>query len=392
MRYRTRREARQITQTSAPLPRWLPVVLSLVCFVLVGGGCVNRWLFERLPTPLLPPSAPPAGVGSLSAAACGGCHSAIFAEWSQTRMAKAMVDPIFQTDWQSTGKLYACLYCHAPLAEQRPDIITHLASLRPLEGGGTVNPTFDAALQLEGVTCVACHLRDGALVGPIPDVQAPHPIRVDPDFAGAAACVGCHQVPEPPLSDLNRPIADTHGEWEAWKAATGRTESCVACHMPAVERPIASGGPVRLGRSHLWHGAWDEATVRAGLDIAILPDASVVLTNRAGHNFPTADPARALSVTVTFFAGTLSSGTHALRSETAWIERKVKLPRLVDQGDTTLLPAEVRTIRFDPAGASSARIVVTFDRLKGLPHTRASATEPVTLVLLDETIALSEGG
>ena len=106
-------------------------------------------------------------------------------------------------------------------------------------------------------------------------------MHVDPDFASEERCRSCHELGEPPLSNLERPIEDTYAEWEAWKVATGRSESCADCHMPAVERPIALGGPVRRGRTHTFHGAWDDAMVRAAVDIRVEAGA-VVLTNRAG--------------------------------------------------------------------------------------------------------------
>ena len=86
----------------------------------------------------------------------------------------------------------------------------------------------------------------------------------------------------PPLTRLQRPLADTHREWEAWKQRTGRTETCTDCHMP--------------DRSHRFPGAWDPDLLRRGLGIEVEADDAevrVTLTNRAGHRYPSADPARA---------------------------------------------------------------------------------------------------
>src|SRR5687768_6222994 len=99
-------------------------------------------------------------------------------------MARAFVDPVFQADWAANDRLYACLYCHTPVATQREEVVTHLDSLRPIHGAGYANPSFDPSLQAEGVTCVSCHLRDGALAGPH-DVQAPHATVQDADFGSA---------------------------------------------------------------------------------------------------------------------------------------------------------------------------------------------------------------
>jgi hypothetical protein len=364
--------------------RIVGIAIVAVLAPFAGFGCVKQWLFHRLPEPLFGPSPAPAGLASVSAETCGACHADIYAEWRQTRMAQAWSDPVFRSDFGANHELYACLYCHTPLSEQRPFVVTGLSSLTPVTGAGTPNPSFDPALREEGVTCVSCHLREGALEGPFDGVSAPHPVRANPTFAAADRCESCHQLGEPPLSDLARPIADTHGEWAEWRGATGRTESCVDCHMPAVERPIATGGPVRSGRRHLWRGGWDSATVRSAVDVQLRDDGTVELTNRAGHRFPTADPARALGVTLI-----RSRGGREVGRETRWIERSVRQPRLVDEGDTTLAPGETRRLTFDVGDATEVRAIVVFDRLKGLPDTRSSAPEDPSLVLFDETVALA---
>jgi nitrate/TMAO reductase-like tetraheme cytochrome c subunit len=356
------------------------VVVAIALLALA----VERWLFFALPQPLLPEMNLPSGIGSLRAADCGACHATIYAEWASSRMAAAYTDPDFQADWTAQGSLYACLYCHAPLVEQRPERIVGLVSLTPIRGGGVTNPSFDATLRDEGVTCVTCHLREGALVGPFADTHAPHATRADPTLATDATCADCHQAAEPPLSDLRRPLIDTMAETAAWRSATGRTEDCLDCHMPPVERPLVEGGPTRPGRAHTWRGGWDEDTVRGALDLTVLADGSLQVVNRAGHGFPTADPARALVVT-----GWLRSADGGpLRTETHRIERSVRLPRFVDLVDTTLLPDETRVLRFDTTGATSIRVQVVYDRLAGLPHARAATADAGALVLLDTTRTL----
>src|SRR5690606_5034848 len=161
------------------------------------------------------------------------CHPTEYLDWSSTRMARARTDPVFVAEFEAQGEPFVCRACHAPLFEQQPDVVHGLWWVRPLVPRVSPNPAYRPELEAEGVTCVACHLRDGAMVGPREPVgQPPHPVVVDPTFRSAATCAPCHQLEAPPLSRLERPISDTHGEWEAWGALTGDPRSCVDCHMP----------------------------------------------------------------------------------------------------------------------------------------------------------------
>lgn len=350
--------------------RWgaaLVLVGALALGVLVGPGWARAWVFVRLPPMLFAPMAVPEGHATLSASGCAGCHAEIAEEWAGTRMGQAWMDPVFQADYQREGELYACRTCHTPLYEQQPERVTGLASLRPVRGEGLPNPDFDVSLQAEGVTCVVCHVRDGVVVGSITEVQATHPVKVDPDFGSAALCASCHQAEGPPLSRLKRPVADTVGEWERWRAATGREESCVDCHMPAVERALTAFTPVRQTRSHAVLGGWDDAFVASAIRIDAVArtqdGVSVTITNLAGHNVPTADPMRGIGLVARArVAGvTPASAPH-------WFERLVQTRTWVESGDTTLLPAETRTIRLRlpglPISLHAVEIAVVADRLR----------------------------
>jgi hypothetical protein len=328
--------------------RIVPLVLAFASLALLGPGCVRTWLFTRLPQPLLDPMEALPEVGSLSAETCRGCHPEIAAEWEGSRMAQAWTDPVFVADRAENHELYACAYCHTPLVEQRPEVATGLVSLKPIRAATEPNPRFDATLQAEGVTCVACHQREGAMEGPH-EVTAPHPTRVVPD--SDASCATCHQVPEPPLSRLERAISDTSEEHRAWKAATGRTESCADCHMPRVTRPLTPGGVERPSGRHTFPGAWDEGFVRSGLKIGeaapIGGRLTVTLTNLAGHRFPTSDPARALVIRARVGEDVRE----------VVVARRVRLPALVDEGDTSLLPGETRTLDLGPVGTEGGAVV-----------------------------------
>lgn len=352
----------------------LLLILGLVAAATsVSVGCLADRLFNNLAPLPIPNQAPPTGLASLSAESCQPCHTEIYEEWSSSQMGQSFQNPVFQADWQHQDQFYYCLSCHAPLEAQQPTLVTGLRGIDPPREISEPNPVFDADLQQEGVTCVACHLKDGALEGPH-EVSAPHPTRFVADFAGAERCERCHQIVPPPFpfSRSDRPLTDTHAEWKEWKEVTGKTETCTDCHMPQVERSSALGAPVRLGRKHTFPGGWDDDLVRAGLEVGEVryTDGRITLplTNLAGHRFPSGEPARSLIIAATIFDG---AGAKLDELETR-IERKVKLPVGKELGDNTLAPAEKRLVLI-PVSAEyvekigRVRVDVLFDRLANLP-------------------------
>jgi hypothetical protein len=285
----------------------------------------------------------------------------------------SFTNPIFQADWQHQNQFYYCLSCHAPLEAQQPTRVTGLSRINPLSEISETNPLFDSRLQHEGVTCVACHLREGALEGPH-EVQAPHPTRAVTDFASAERCERCHQIIPPPFpfSRSDRPLTDTHAEWKEWMKTTGRSESCTDCHMPKIERASAPGAPVRSGRMHTFPGAWDDELVVSGVEVGDirLVDGiiQVPITNLAGHRFPSGEPARALIIEATVY----DAAGELLEQLESRIERRVKLPVGAELGDNTLAPAAMRIVLIPVSvehvqKAVRVTVQVDFDRLANLP-------------------------
>lgn len=355
---------------SAPrLARRIPARATVLLLGLIFlAGCFADRLYRGLqPTPIAN-EPPPAGLASLSAQTCQPCHAEITAEWAESGMAKAYTDPIFQAKWAHEDNFYYCLSCHAPLEAQQPTLVTGLSKIAPPTAIEEPNPLFSAELQSEGVTCVACHLKDGAMVGPH-EVNSPHAVHVDPDFGEAKTCERCHQMPEIPFTRSDRPLTDTHAEWAEWKEVTGRTETCSDCHMPTVKRQSALGGPIRESRQHTFPGAWDDDFVRSALGIsepAMTADGlTFTLTNRAGHRFPSGEPGRALLIS----ASIQSKDGQEMALIEERIERKVRLPSGRDLGDNTLLPGEQRIISLGdalPRAAAKAVIAIKFDRLANI--------------------------
>lgn len=327
--------------------------------LLVGAAGFHHWAYLQLqPAPM--PALAPAPPTTLSADSCAACHVEIYEEWAASRMSVARTDAVFATDFEAEGSPFICLRCHAPLAEQQPQVDYSLLWFKPLIPLARTNPDHDPALEAQGVTCTACHLTEGGIKGRGIAEAAPHPV-VTTDIATLnEGCARCHQLDAPPLSNLVRPISDTVEEWRRWQEITGRKTQCTECHMPEVERPLVSGYPARTSHRHHFPGAWNDAYAASGLRITTptrtAHGVEVTLENLAGHNLPSGEPARAVLVEV------LGRGEPVLEV----IGREVHGYR--DVRDTSLRPGETRTLTLPYEADGTVDLVISFDRLHFLPE------------------------
>ena len=303
----------------------------------------------------IPFQAAPDGVAGISAEDCGVCHREIYEEWKSSYHAKAFTDPFFQAFWRKDEQIWVCLNCHTPVVNQQPFLINGLKGgsvSRPIK---EPNPDFDRDLQGEGVTCAACHLRDGVILGPYKDSLAPHPTRFDPRFLTTEICYTCHQVPGGPFQFYNGAPCSTHFEFEGnpW-AEKGYV--CQSCHMPEVTRAAATGGAVRKGRRHLWQGGHSPEMVKRALRGELTSDKalyapgetarfSLKLTNSgAGHKVPTGDPDRFFTISfkvVNNEGRVLKEKTHTIGR---WIIWK---PVIVELYGNRVPPLESRDYTFE---------------------------------------------
>jgi hypothetical protein len=216
-----------------------------------------------------------------------------------------------QTDRLDGASAESCLRCHAPLAEQQDRV-------RPGQRGGDVadaryaaNPSFDAGLQREGLTCAACHLRGWTRLGPrgvAPSLlSAPgYPRRELAIYERADLCLPCHQLP-PRVAVAGRPLLDTYREWLLGPYMP-RGIQCQHCHMP--------------NREHTWKGVHDPATFRQGIAVVAIAartaggvTARARITNvGAGHYLPTTPtPAAWLTIELYDAAGAAIPGAKVER-------------------------------------------------------------------------------
>ena len=144
------------------------------------------------------------------------------------------------------------------------------------------------------------------MVGPH-EVNAPHPVQVDPEFGvrrrPASAFTRCRRFRLRGRTDPSRTPTRSGREW---KAVTGRTETChrLSHARPSSDRS-ALGGPVRESRLTTPSRGPGMTTSYALLSMSSEPTLTdegvgITLTNRAGHRLPSGEPGRALLVNASF--------------------------------------------------------------------------------------------
>jgi hypothetical protein len=317
----------------------------------------------------------PPGLPDLSAKTCGACHTEIYEEWKLSVHAAAWTDRQAQAEFAKGPQKWMCLNCHTPLRIQQENWPVGLVDDDVQQPILVKAPVYDAALREEGITCAACHVRDGVIHGPgLEDSVAPHPVEADPTFRDEQVCLRCHQaVATYPGKDFTCTF-NTGVEWQAGPDAAEGTH-CADCHMPRIDRPAAIGGPTRSVARHWWRGAGipKEAGVhpppeanKFGLDLQATAGGGaveLVLTNaHAGHMLPTGDPERWVEVTVTFSGadGAMVGEPAVTRIGQTW--EWYPAPKKI--GDNRLSPREERRVSIPvPDGAASAEIVASNHRI-----------------------------
>jgi hypothetical protein len=337
--------------------------------VVVGGVVVMAILFylvyEKVHSAVIfglrddfsravPYDKPVQGIPGIRAEQCGSCHQAIYEEWKTSYHSKSYVDPFFQAYWRKDKHIWICLNCHTPMQPQQPWLIKGLEGgkiHRPIKED---NPNFDEAFQQEGITCASCHVRDGVIEGPFEDSRAPHPTRYAARFRTTDICFTCHQVPSGPFQFYNGGPCSTFPEFEAGPYYK-RGMICQDCHMPSIDRPLVSGGPVRQGRQHLWRGGHSPEMIKRAVTVQLTSDGETLqpgrmanftlkLTNSgAGHKIPTGDPDRYFTIT---FEVVDAAGKILKRQEDTMRRWIVWWPVIVEVHENRLTPQASRDYHF----------------------------------------------
>ncbi|HEC27985.1 MAG TPA: hypothetical protein ENI65_00145 [Gammaproteobacteria bacterium] len=394
------------------------VIIGVVIIVALAGFFTWRFIRpmnifvvdDRFAWPIDTSQVPPV-LGKLSASECGACHQTFYKEWRTTIHSQAWVDPYFQTDWKFDDAQHTCRLCHTPLDRQQPHKVLGYRDTDKWDPILEDNPDFDPKLQHEGVTCPACHYRDGKIVGVFGNTSAPHPVKKlqDPN----EVCVRCHIVEGdrwdtffrfPPcgtVAEINSTLATVPDKKDleylvklmaeknpASKSGTGaslnikdveamvtgktgevvanntRTLGCVQCHMPLAKRPLVEGGVVRNTRQHLWRGGHDPKMVRKALSIAFVEEKQpasdkrlfrlTVANTGAAHYVPTGTPDRHLTVHLRLLdknGGVIDEQSHTIIRTVMW------RPFIVDLWDTRLPRWQPRRYKLEvPAGSPAVKV------------------------------------
>ncbi len=367
-------------QTRIPIVMRSKRTVAILAILLIGTFVTWRFVrpmnifvvtknFERpIPTTIVPEI-----LDTLSADECADCHQAFFDEWNTTIHSQAWTEPYFQKDFAFDGSQQICKNCHTPLDRQQESLVLGFRDSEKWDPILTHNPDFDPDLQNEGVTCAACHLREGKILGVFGSEEAPHAVRKISD--GNQICVSCHVVDGqrwdtffkfPPCGTVAE-IADsadhkaagdnspyTVGSSGEIVMADTASLGCVDCHMPLVERPLVEGGKARMTRQHLWRGGHDPEMVKSGLAFDLTDETvpgsanhsfAFTITNvGAAHYLPTGTPDRHLTVqmrVLTREGALLSEINKSIKRTIMW------RPFIMDLWDTRLKRDEPRTYRLE---------------------------------------------
>ncbi len=241
----------------------------------------------------------PAGLPGLSAQGCNACHFSVHDAWAAGAHARAWTSERFRLALDRAGDTTACTGCHLPLQRQHARLASGYTDGDIARPELADNPAWDPTLMTEGVTCAACHVRDGKVLTTRADASpSAHPLALSEDLDTSELCATCHQLTWP---DAAQPFYDTYGEWQ--RSPQGQAGiGCQDCHMP----PVAGLATATRFAAQADHGVVAD-TARALTVLARLSAPEVergtpihlTLTLRntgAGHSVPTGSPFKSYRV------------------------------------------------------------------------------------------------
>lgn len=313
----------------------------------------------------------PEGLASLSAEQCGVCHQQHYEEWKQSTHAHAWNDLQFQSELKKESSPFMCINCHIPLQNQQEFIIEGLIDGDIYQPVKTPNPHFDKELQLEGITCAGCHVRNNTVIGTTGTDKAPHATTKDPEFLSETLCISCHNA----VAVVTPTLACSFETADEWKAGPYFGEkTCIDCHMEPINREIVPGYGERLSHRHYFAGSgipkFDTVETQALIGLGYYPGEikpsyrvndsiafSLTLKNEfAGHNVPTGDPERFFLIVFTLTdegGNQLATTTQRIGEQWEWYPQAKKL------SDNNLKPKEERRFDFIYVPTETGKLTLT---------------------------------
>jgi hypothetical protein len=263
---------------------------------------------------------------------CQSCHPNEAKDWAESRHAAAWESESFaQTSRNRTLKM--CLPCHAP----EPILV---------KGFGE-HPALREDERPHGIDCISCHQdANNAYHGTLGTKTDAHATVKNEKFGTVDMCATCHEI---------FGTVDWYKQSEWGKDPNG----CVNCHMPVVERPIATGDglPARKARVHKFEGATPEMFQKGVKMSHERRDDYLQIKLESvwvGHTVPTGPEYVVVIVEARFMNGEQEVGKH----QTLLADNVA-----IDGNDTRLKPGERRVIRAPiPNGAQEAIVRVLHKR------------------------------
>lgn len=306
---------------------------SIASFALLG---LVGFAWRTVPPPCLLQEEVPKVRGD-----CQTCHPNEAKDWASSRHAIAWESDSFIATSRNRS-LKMCLPCHAP----EPILLK----------GFNEHPALREEERTHGIDCVSCH-RDanGAYHGTLGTQTDAHPTVKNEKFGTVEMCATCHEI---------FGTVDWYKQSQWGKDLHG----CVNCHMPIVERPIATaeGLPARKARIHKFEGA-TPAMFQKGVKMEIAPNEGNLQIKmesvEVGHTVPTGPEYVVVIVEARFYQG----GQELQKHQTLLADNVA-----IDGSDTRLKPGERKVIRTSiPDGAERAVVRVLHKRNRDFPDDKA---------------------
>lgn len=364
----------------------MKVKLAVILFIIVGISLLllpdcknpknNIHALSKTWEIAVPNQEIPQGLSSLSAKECGACHQAHYNEWKLSTHAHAWADLQFQAELKKESSPFMCINCHIPLQNQQEYIIEGLIDGDIYKPVKTKNPKYDPNLQLEGINCASCHVRNNVVIGPTGTSKAPHKTIKDTKFLSEQLCISCHNA----AAVITPTLACTFETGDEWKAGPffGK-KNCISCHMPSVDREIVGGFGKRPSRLHYFPGSgipklstveskglnglgFYPSKIKSNYSVKDSINFTLKLKNEfAGHKVPTGDPERFFNITFVLkdeMQNILSSKTERIGEKWEWFPIAKKI------ADNNLFPSEERMYHFSYKPLKKGKLILSVEVTK----------------------------